>query len=65
MKHHDLAKNKQGMCDMGDQLFSNVPSEIESLNNGFKFFSPKLKECLLSHFCTVDEFVLSEHFFLL
>jgi hypothetical protein len=64
-KHHvpvtDLSKYLIGIHCSGIKLLSKLPSNNRSLNRDIKLFKPALKEFLLSHSYSVEEFTLTEN----
>jgi hypothetical protein len=57
----DLSKYQKGVYCSGIKLFSNLLPTIKRLNHNIKKFQPSLKEYLLSHSYSVEEFTLAKN----
>lgn len=58
MPNVNLTKYQKGVYYTGIKLFNHLPPKIKSINYDIKIFRPALKDYLLSHSYSVDDFCL-------
>jgi hypothetical protein len=58
----NLTSYQKGAYYAGIKLFTTLPGSIKSLNHGIKVFKPALKDYLLSHSYSVEEFTSIENY---
>jgi hypothetical protein len=58
----NLTSYQKGAYYAGIKLFNNLPDSIKSLNHDIKVFKPALKDYLLSHSYSVEEFTSIENY---
>jgi hypothetical protein len=56
MSHANLITYQKGAYYAGIKLFNTFPASIKSLNHNIKVFKPALKDYLLSHSYSGEEF---------
>jgi hypothetical protein len=61
MPNTNLTKYKKGVYYTGIELLKNLPPTIKSLNHDIKVFKPALKDYLLTHSYSVDDFTSVEN----
>jgi hypothetical protein len=61
MPNTNLTKYQKGVYYTGIKLFNNLPPTIKSLNRDIKAFKPALKDHILTHSYSVDDFTFVEN----
>jgi hypothetical protein len=56
-----ITKYQKGVYYTGIKLFNNLPTTIKSLNHDIKKFKPALKDYLLFHSYSIEEFTLTKN----
>jgi hypothetical protein len=57
----NLSKYKKGVYYSGIKIFNNLPPNVKNLSHNIKMFKRALKEYLLSHSYSVEEFILAKN----
>jgi hypothetical protein len=58
----NLTSHQKGAYYAGIKLFNTLPDSIISLNHDIKVFKPALKDYLLSHSYSIEEFTSIENY---
>jgi hypothetical protein len=57
----NLSKYQKGVYYSGIKIFNNLPPNVKNLSHNIKMFKTALKEYLLSHSYSVEEFTLAKN----